>query len=170
MNDAFGVRGIQSIRNVKRQWKKRFHIQRTPRDSAFQRHALQEFHHDERLPILLIDLINCADIWMVQSGGSLGFALEAAESLSVMSNFVGQKLEGHKAAELHILGLVDHAHTTTADFLDDAVVAQQFSGSMLQDLLFADHPRPPWTGDTWSFCSDRKSIQLSLRFVGQCCL
>ena len=33
-----------------------------------------------------------------------------------------QELEGHKAAELYILSLVNHAHTAAAKFFDNAVV------------------------------------------------
>jgi hypothetical protein len=36
--------------------------------------------------------------------------------------FVGRELEGHKATEFEILGLVNDTHPATAEFLDDAVV------------------------------------------------
>jgi hypothetical protein len=42
--------------------------------------------------------------------------------LRIFGDVVGQELQGHKAAELHVLGFVDDTHATTAEFFDDAVV------------------------------------------------
>ena len=52
------------------------------------------------------------------------FAPETGQCLLVFGYFVGQELEGNKAAELHILSLVNDAHPAAAQLLDDAVVAQ----------------------------------------------
>src|ERR1022692_2733796 len=59
---------------------------------------------------------------MVQRRSSLGLALEAAESLLIFGNFIGQELERDKAAEFHILGLIYDTHAATAEFVDDAVM------------------------------------------------
>ena len=47
---------------------------------------------------------------------------KAAECLRVFGYIVRQELESDKAAELHVLGLVDHTHPAAAELLDDAVV------------------------------------------------
>jgi hypothetical protein len=49
--------------------------------------ALQQFHHDVRLPILLTDLMNRADVGMVQCRGSPRLALESFQRLAVFSQF-----------------------------------------------------------------------------------
>ena len=49
--------------------------------------------------MLVVDLVNGADIGMVQRGGGLRLALEAAESLRIFGDVIGQELEGHEAAE-----------------------------------------------------------------------
>ena len=59
---------------------------------------------------------------MIQCRGSLGFALEAAESLLIFGHFIGQELEGHKATEFDILGLIDDTHPAATQLLDDAIV------------------------------------------------
>ena len=66
-------------------------------------------------------LINCADIGMVQGGGGLGFALEAAQSLRIAGNF-GQKLQRNETVQPSVLGLVHNTHPAAAELLDDAVV------------------------------------------------
>ncbi len=47
---------------------------------------------------------------------------EAAEGLRVFGYIVRQELQRRKAAEFHILGLINHTHSAPAEFLDDAVV------------------------------------------------
>ena len=39
-----------------------------------------------------------------------------------MSQKIGKELQGHEAAKLSVLGLVDDTHAATAQLLDDAVV------------------------------------------------
>jgi hypothetical protein len=59
---------------------------------------------------------------VVQGGGSFSFSLETAKGLGIVGQLVRKKLQGDKPAELHILGLEDHAHPTAAKLFDDAVV------------------------------------------------
>ena len=92
-----GVCGVQRIRNLDGQRKQDFQFQRTPCNAVLQRRALQKLHHDEGLAVLLPDLMNRADIRMVQSRGRLRLALKAGQRLGVMSNFVRQELQRDKA-------------------------------------------------------------------------
>ena len=71
--------------------------------------------YDERMPIVLTDFMNRADVRVVQCRGSLGVALEAAQSLLVLPYIVGQEFESDKATEVGILGLVDNAHPPAAE-------------------------------------------------------
>ena len=54
-------------------------LQRPARDAVLQRHAVQKLHGDERLAVLLADVVDRADVGMVQRGGGLRLALEAAQ-------------------------------------------------------------------------------------------
>ena len=87
-----------------------------------QGHAVEKFHGDEGLALLIVDLVNGADVGMVESRGRLGFALEAAQGLRIFGDIVGQELEGDEAAEFEVFGLVDDTHAATAEFFDDAVM------------------------------------------------
>ena len=88
----------------------------------FQRLAFQELHGDKRLSILLPDVIDRADVRVIQGGGGLRLALEASQSLSVSGNLLGQELQGDETTEPGILGLEDHTHPAAAQPLDDSVV------------------------------------------------
>jgi hypothetical protein len=59
---------------------------------------------------------------MVQCGRSLRFALEAGESLCILGNVVREKLQCDKTVQLNVLGLVNHTHPASAEFLEDAVM------------------------------------------------
>src|SRR5713101_3379819 len=83
---------------------------------------MQKLHDDERLPGLLADFVNRADVGVIQCRGGLGFALETGEGLGISCDLIGQELQGHEAVQFHILGLVHHAHPATAELLDNAVV------------------------------------------------
>jgi hypothetical protein len=64
---------------------------------------------------------------MVQSGGGLGFAAEALQSLGVLGEFFRQELQSHKTVEPGVLGLIDNTHTSAAELLDNAVVRDGFA-------------------------------------------
>src|SRR3954468_21385292 len=86
------------------------------------RASLQEFHCDEGSAVTLVDGVDGADVRMIKSRGSASLAAKTFEGLGVASDFFGQELQGYKAAETCVLGLVDNAHSTAAEFLRDAVV------------------------------------------------
>ena len=86
-----------------------------------QRHAVQILHGDERLPVLLADVIDRADVGVVQGGRRLRLALETGQSLRVPSHF-GEELQGDKTVKTRVLSLVDDAHAAATKLLDNAVV------------------------------------------------
>ncbi len=48
-----------------------------------QRETVQELHHDKRLTVLLTDIVNRADVGMVECGSRLRFPAEPFECLMV---------------------------------------------------------------------------------------
>ena len=84
--------------------------------------AIQKLHGDKGLAILLADVINGANIRVIQSGGSLGFHLKTGQGLRILGNRSGQELERDKTMQPRVLSLVHHAHPAAPSFLDNAVV------------------------------------------------
>ncbi len=72
--------------------------------------------------VLLADIVNGADIGMVQCGRGLGFALETGQGLRVASNIFGQEFQRDKAVQPSVFSLVDHTHPAATEFFHDAVV------------------------------------------------
>ena len=123
MNNALGMRGVESVGNLRLQARATVSFSTgLPADVVLQGHAVQKFHGDECLAVLLANVVDGADVGMVQRGRGLGFALKTSECLRVAGNFLGQELEGNEAMQPRVLSLVDHAHPAATELLDDAVM------------------------------------------------
>ena len=96
---------------------------RTARDPVLQRLPVQELHGDERLALLLADVVNGADVGMVQRGSRLSFAPESLQSLAdLCATSSGRNFRATKRSQARVFGLVDHTHPAAAQLLDNAVV------------------------------------------------
>jgi len=89
---------------------------------VLQRRAFQEFHGNERLPVLLTDVMDRADVGVIQGGRGLRFSLESGEGMRIPGYIVRQKLERDETVEASILSFVDDSHPAATEFLDDTVV------------------------------------------------
>src|SRR5450759_2129671 len=87
-----------------------------------QRHSIEELHGDERATVLLVNVVDGADVGMVQRRGGASFPPQALQRMPVVSQIVGKKLEGDETAETCVLGLVDHTHPAAAELFDDSIV------------------------------------------------
>src|ERR1051326_4107991 len=88
----------------------------------FQRHALEILHGDEGLAVLLANVVNRADVRMIERRSRLRLALKAAEGVLIACHLVRQELQSDEAVQPCVLSFVDYPHATAAQFLDDAVV------------------------------------------------
>ncbi len=96
--------------------------QRSSVEDAVQRPAVEIFHDDE-VPVLdLPDVVNCADVGVVEHGRRPSLALEALDHTAVTRRLVGQKLQRDFTAEPGVHGPVHNTHTATADSLQDSVM------------------------------------------------
>ncbi len=84
--------------------------------------AFEQLHGDEGLVSVLANLVDGADVGVVEGGGGAGFAQETFERLTVAGEVLGQELESDEAAELGVFGLVDHTHAAAAELFHDTVV------------------------------------------------
>ncbi len=125
MDDALRVCGVERVGNLDAQIEHCFDLQRLARDAVPECLSLQQFHGDEGSPIGLVDLVDRADVRVVQRGHGFGFPLKAAESLCVMGKLVGKELQRGVATELEVFSLVHHTHTPTPNLAQDAVMGNR---------------------------------------------
>ena len=122
MDDAAGVRRIERVGDLDAEREQFLHRHGLAADFLLQRHAVEELHGDEGLAVVLADVVDGADIRMIEGGGGLGLAQETGPRLGVLRDTIGQQLQSHKAVQTRVLGFVNDAHAATAEPLDDAVV------------------------------------------------
>src|ERR1700677_2924415 len=122
MNDSSSVRGIErgGDLDAKREQSVQFHG--TPRDALLQGCAIQKLHSNERFPVLFTNVIDRADVWVIQRGRSLRFSLEAGQGLWVSGHSLSQKLKRNEAMETRILSFVNDSHPAAAELLNDAIM------------------------------------------------
>ena len=132
MNDTLRMRRIERVGNLDRQVQQRLHFHRSRADAVLQRRAFEQFHGDERLPVLLADVMNSADIGMIQCGSCLRLTFEARQSLRVFGHILGKKLQRHEAVQPGVFGLVHHPHAPTAESFEDAVVRKSLAVQRIQ--------------------------------------
>src|SRR5260370_432775 len=75
--------------------------------------AAQHFHDDELLALgfVLGNLVDSADVGMVQSRRGPGFTAKTLQGLGIASQIPGEKFERDAASEVKVLGLVNYSHT-----------------------------------------------------------
>src|ERR1700756_3881850 len=116
------MRRIQRVRDLNSQIQHALHRQRSSADQVLQRLPVQKLHGDERLPLVFANLVDRADVGMVERRGGLRLALEPFECLAIARHAVGKKFQGHRTTQARILSFVHNAHTATTQLRDDAVM------------------------------------------------
>ena len=62
-----------------------------------ERHTFQKLHSDEGVAVLFTDVVDRADIGMIEGRSGLGLPLKAGQRLVIFGNIVGQKLQGDES-------------------------------------------------------------------------
>src|SRR5580700_10797139 len=96
MDDAFLVGRVECVRNLQGKTEQLTRGKRGPLASAGlnslpERLALKQLHHEEVLALVLSELMDGADIGMVERGGRSRFALKSLDRLRIVSKFIGKK-------------------------------------------------------------------------------
>jgi hypothetical protein len=107
MNDSFSMSSVQSVSNLNRQREQNICIDRLSVDAVLQRHAIEKFHGNERLPVLLADVVNRADVVVIQRGCGLRFTLKPLQRLRVPGHVLRQELQRDEAVKPRVFGFVN---------------------------------------------------------------
>jgi hypothetical protein len=130
VDDSFRMCGVEGVGHLDSQIEHGFDLQRLATDPLSERLPFQQFHGDEGSSIGLVNFVDRADVRVVQGGRSFCFPLETAKSLHVVGKFFGKEFQGDVATELQVFCLVHHAHSTTADLAEYAVVGNRLPHGM----------------------------------------
>ena len=100
MDDPFCVRLRQRLADLHSQLDHPVHRHRLAADRVLERLPLEQLHSDERRAVVLADLVDGADVGVVERRRRARLAQEALERRRVLRHLVRQELERHLAAEV----------------------------------------------------------------------
>ena len=133
MDDARGVRHIERVGNLRPEVHQLVDRQRLALDAILQRRAVEILHHDVLAVFVFANVVDGADIGMVERGRRPRLAPEALQRLRILRQFVGQKLQSDTPAQAQVFSLIHHTHTAAAQFLQRCGNAIWFFRSCLAD-------------------------------------
>ena len=121
MNDATRVGNIERIGDLDREFQQEIGLQRTAGDTVLERRTFEELHHYEGVLTLLRDLVNSPNVRMVQRGSCASFPPKTFKGLWVVGDVVREEFQAENGRALG-LPLCTDAHSTAAEFFEDAIV------------------------------------------------
>jgi hypothetical protein len=127
VDDPLAVGGLQRIRHLRSQLQQPLHLQRLAADPVLQGLAFHQLHHEEGVPLVLSDLVDHADVGMVEGRSGPCLTLETLEGVSAAGELLGQELHRHVAVEAHVLGFVYHTHPAPAEPPENSVMGQRLA-------------------------------------------
>ena len=122
VHDSFRVSRIEAIRNLNPDLQEFGHLDGLALNAMLERPPLEELHGDKRPALEFADIVNRTDIGVVESGRGARFAAKPLVSLGIVRNVVRQEFQRNTAAEARVFGFVHDAHTSTAQFFQNAIV------------------------------------------------
>src|SRR5215472_17692201 len=108
---------IETLCDLNAQIEDGFQLHRTATDTVLESHAVHKFHGDESPSTFLADFVN------------------RFKRQIVFREFFWQELQCHKAAQLYVLGFVNHTHPTATELFKYAVVRDCLPNHGREDSL-----------------------------------
>jgi hypothetical protein len=122
MHDAAGVQRREGGQDAERDRHRLRRAEGARPETLRQRFALQELHRDEQAPPVFPDLVDLADVRVIDAGRGPCLAPEALPRRGVVG-WRGQRLDGNRAFEPIVTRGVHDAHTAFAQLALDCIPA-----------------------------------------------
>ena len=136
-DDPAVVRGLERARDLARDPQRLAKRQGATRQAISECCAFDQFEDQSPKPSGLFDLVNRADVRMIERGEQTGLTREAGEPIGIASHMRGQNLDRDVPAEFWIARTVDLAHAARAEQLADDVRPERGSWHKMSS-------RQPW--------------------------
>ena len=127
VDDPPRVRHIQTVSDLNRQVEQCFNLEGLAFDTVLQRLPLQQLHGNKGLTLVLVNVMNGADVGMIQGRGGARFAPESRQGLRVSGQLLRQKLQRQVAAQPGVERLVHHPHPAAPQLLQNAIVRNRLA-------------------------------------------
>jgi hypothetical protein len=121
MNDAFAVSSVERLGNLCGDHNSSIDWQRAELQSLAERLSLEELQDEERDTLVLSDIVDSTNVWVVHPRNCTSFALEPIQLGTLDTTHGGEHLNGDGPVKAGILGVVHLAHPSGSDQGDDLV-------------------------------------------------
>ena len=118
----------QGIGDLRRDGERLFQHQRFALDSRVERLTLDVLHGDEATSVFFADLVNGADVRMIQLGCCSRFSHKSLSCLLICHQTFGQELDRDFAIELRVLGQINLAHPARTKWRADFIATEFCAG------------------------------------------
>ena len=127
MNDAAVVCGGESVSDLQTDQQCSFQFERTTGNELAHVLAFNELHRDEVNTVNFVEIVNGADVWMVQRRRELCFSFKSFEIGFFRAEFRRDDFDYNRAIEFCIRGFVNRALPAHTELVGDAKVAERFA-------------------------------------------
>ena len=103
MDDAALVRAVERVGHLNSEIDDIVGLERRAREAIAQGLPLQQLHHDEGLAFVLADIVNRADVGVIEAGRGPRFADQPLDRLAIPGQLFRNELEGDRAAKADVL-------------------------------------------------------------------
>src|SRR5260370_20206782 len=103
MNYSLRMGGVECVRDLDREFQQVISLQRSRRNAVLKSQPLKVLHSDERPSVRFVDVVDGADICMVQRRGSAGLALKTFQRLARPGAFIGAGILRDHASQVWFL-------------------------------------------------------------------
>jgi hypothetical protein len=122
MDDAAPVRRIERVGNLAGELEHARGRHRARLDQSADGDPFETLHYDERLPLVLTELVDGADMRVLQRRGEARFPFEPRQPIRGGDRLRPEQLDRHVAPEPQVLRPVDNAHSSLPNRVEEAIV------------------------------------------------
>ncbi len=122
MHDSLGVRRVKPVCYLNAHLQKLRYFDGLPCNTVLQRLALEQLHSDKRPFFEFSNIVNGANVGVIERGCSARFAAESLDRLRIMGDIVGKEFQRDVAAKPRVFSFVDYTHSSAPKFFEDAIV------------------------------------------------
>jgi hypothetical protein len=122
VGDALLVRGIERVRDLDRDVDHAFDRERLRGELVGERLTVEVLHHEERLSLVLADVVHRTDARMVQRRCGARLPFESTHRVGVAESILLDELDRNRSAEACVFTSIDHTHPARSNLNGDSVV------------------------------------------------
>src|SRR5262245_4014407 len=122
MDDALRVRGFQCVRYLNSDYEYLFDSQRLSANAFFQGFAIKVFHHDKWPAVVLADIVDRANLRMIECRRSSRLVSKSFERERVSRPLFRQEFHRHEPPQSHVFRFVHYAHAAGSKLRKDLVM------------------------------------------------